>query len=173
MSRKRTAPKATPVHRAEVQVLVKKAVRAELHERDMFPADLAPSTGISEREMERRLDPQDGGKHLQVADLVLLDDELFTAVIARIAGARGLVVVRVPEGGAIADVVEHHERATEAVHEHLLARADQKITRAEAGPLKAAALAELRVAGAVVALADRALEEGCVDLTAATDPNQH
>ncbi len=160
--------KPTPERRASVQTQVKRAIRAEMHQRDLFPADLGAAAGVSEREMQRRLEPADGGKHPSVADLVLLDDELLEGVLTRLLADRGFVVVQVPvDAGVTLDLVEHHEAATQSVHSHLLAVADKKITRAEGAELEEKALREAQLAIALVVLARRAQKDGIVEVPGA------
>lgn len=161
--------KTTPERRAETQVAVKRALREEMHGRDLFPADLAEAAGVSEREMQRRLEPNDGGKHISLADLELLDDDFIEGYLTRRLAARGFAVVQVPvDAGVSLDLVEHHEAATQSVHSHLLAVADRKITRGEGAELEAKALREAQLAIALVVLARRAQRDGVVDVPASS-----
>ncbi len=142
---------------------MKRAVRATMGERDLFPADLANAAGVSEREMQRRLEPNDGGKHLGIADLLMQDRGLAGDALQRILAPLGLAVVELPSAEPIAaDAIEHHEVTTSAVQVHLLALEDKVITRAEGAELEAKLLRSIQVEVALLLMARRAQQEGVV-----------
>lgn len=161
-------PKATLVERAEAKAAVKAAVSDEMHARKLVPADLGAQVGVSEQEMTRKLSSKDGMKHVTLADLVLLDEDLISGVLTRLLADRGLGVVQIPPPvnmkAVSLDVVEHHEAATTAVHSHLLAVADRKITRIEGADLEEKVLHELRVCAVVLGAARRAQRLGVLDV---------
>lgn len=155
--------KVSIVERAKAKLAVKAAIREEMHARGLFPADLAAQIGVSEQEMTRKLSPTDD-RHVTGADLTLMDPELVESVLLRLRPE--FVIVRVPPVDHAPTVAEHHAASSGCVQALLDAVGDRRITRDEGVRLEAAALRAASAALAVVALAQRAKEEGVVDAPA-------
>jgi AraC-like DNA-binding protein len=151
--------KTAPEKRADAKTRAKQAIRAEMSERQLFPADLAAQLGIDPRQLERRLDVQTDARHPSIADLLLLDDETLIGVLARLLVDRPITIVAVPDSPDVDDeLLEHHEAASAAMREHLQAAADRHLTPAEGAALRAAALREAAIAIRIARVAQSACD---------------
>lgn len=152
-------PRTAPEKRADAKTRAKRALRDLMHERGLFPADVAAQLAISAREVERRLDLETDCKHPTLADLLLLDDETLVGLLARLLIGRQVTVVAAPSCTDVDDdLLEHHEAASAAVTEHLRAAADRHLTPAEGAQLRAAALREAAIAIRVARVAQSACD---------------